>query len=344
MRYWSQKFLAVTLVLTFGVALFGSSAFADSVPDENDAHTVQEQTIVDIFSDESWQSSNCVFVNETARTLPQAVILHFAGLSTFLSLGDIAYEDIVAESSNEDVAIFTLPGRILAVGAGTATITLNANGLSCIYSVTVESDLTDELRATIDGMGENAQNSTNISTRAYTNRGVMANKAKAMAAVQWTPTQNLTKWGGGSFPAGTTVVGIPYTQWAQCSDLDFKSKMNLSDFYSPVNIGGTVAPRYGNDCSGFVSYCWGIERLNTTGFMNAANSGRFTKINAWGDFFQGDAFVRTGSGAHIVMCHDIVRTGPGNIMAYEQTPPKVTYSYFTFSQILNAGYTRISAF
>ena len=146
----------------------------------------------------------------------------------------------LAESSNEDVAIFTLPGRILAVGAGTATITLNANGLSCIYSVTVESDLTDELRATIDGMGENAQNSTNISTRAYTNRGVMANKAKAMAAVQWTPTQNLTKWGGGSFPAGTTVVGIPYTQWAQCSDLDFKSKMNLSDFYSPVNIGRCV--------------------------------------------------------------------------------------------------------
>ena len=83
MRYWSQKFLAVTLVLTFGVALFGSSAFADSVPDENDAHTVQEQTIVDIFSDESWQSSNCVFVNETARTLPQAVILPLAGLYTF---------------------------------------------------------------------------------------------------------------------------------------------------------------------------------------------------------------------------------------------------------------------
>ena len=73
-------------------------------------------------------------------------------------------------------------------------------------------------------------------------------------------------------------------------------------------------------------------------------SGGFININAWGDFFQGDAFVRTGSGAHIVMCHDIVRTGPGNIMAYEQTPPKVTYSYFTFSQILNAGYTRISAF
>ena len=55
--------------------------------------------------------------------------------------------------------------------------------------------------------------------------------------------------------------------------------------------------------------------------MNAANSGRFTKINAWGDFFQGDAFVRTGSGAHIVMCHDIVRTGPGNIMAFTTRLP-----------------------
>ena len=115
MRHWSQKPLAITLALTFGVTLLSSSAFADSVPEESNAHTAQEQAIVDIFSDESWQSSNCVFVNETARVAPQSVTLPFAGLSTFLSLGDIAYEDIVAESSNENVAIFTLPGRILGL-------------------------------------------------------------------------------------------------------------------------------------------------------------------------------------------------------------------------------------
>ncbi len=36
-------------------------------------------------------------------------------------------------------------------------------------------------------------------------------------------------------------------------------------------------PMYGNDCSGFVSIAWGIERTDTATFIEGMKKGRFKK-------------------------------------------------------------------
>lgn len=86
----------------------------------------------------------------------------------------------------------------------------------------------------------------------------------------------------------------------------------MSDFYSPgiVPVAGVNynSPRYGNDCSAFVTYCWGIPRQNTATFITKMNNKTYKKRKNAQASSPGDAFLQKG---HIIMLYEHVKAGPG---------------------------------
>ena len=107
-------------------------------------------------------------------------------------------------------------------------------------------------------------------------RSDIAQKAMDMVYVNWTPTSNLRKWHKASstpvyFPANTPQWGIPYTQGTQCDEDTFINHLNYSSDFYIVQYFDSISrygPRYGSDCSGFVSFAWGVPRDNTYGFID----------------------------------------------------------------------------
>ena len=108
------------------------------------------------------------------------------------------------------------------------------------------------------------------------NRQQALDRALAMIEFTWTTTKDLSVWQDKQgvpakvYPKGTTVHGIIYTQSEYQRGLEeFKEDLKRPDFYSKYigkfrhsSVNRTM-PMYGNDCSGFVSIAWGIERTDT---------------------------------------------------------------------------------
>lgn len=109
-------------------------------------------------------------------------------------------------------------------------------------------------------------------------------------------------------------------------------------------------PKYGNDCSAFVSYSMGLTRKNTTQFIAGISSGLYPKVGSYNvtspsyndlvnsyQYLQpGDAVVNAG---HTFL---IDYNGGSAIYAYEQTPPYAVYTYHTYADMANQKYLPFS--
>lgn len=100
-----------------------------------------------------------------------------------------------------------------------------------------------------------------------------------------------------------------------------------SKFYGPA---ANIAPLYGTDCSGFVSYCWGVQtKLGTWGFGGSDENGihycdalNVTNQSSLSMLQVGDAFVK--GGAHAILISGITVDSTGKVTALEvteETPP-----------------------
>lgn len=99
-------------------------------------------------------------------------------------------------------------------------------------------------------------------------------RARQMIEISWSPIYDRYQWGAaGLFKAGTTYTGLPYGQAVNAAYIGFDA--TLSDFVEATEDSGSlfytkyssynkIAPYYSTDCSGFVSYCWGLEERKTT--------------------------------------------------------------------------------
>lgn len=155
----------------------------------------------------------------------------------------------------------------------------------------------------------------NTSTNTLT-RNEVINMAKQMVEVTWTPKYNLKdKYSPYIFIKGKTYHGIPYS-------MSMYQVSSVSDFLSNIN-GSKIL--YGNDCSGFVSTCWGIKRQTTLSLLNSVKhhdkiDGKAINQISWNDLKPGDALLfDNGKGEGHIMIYDSTDSKNSNkLNVYEQ--------------------------
>ncbi|MBQ7776273.1 MAG: hypothetical protein IJ379_10170 [Lachnospiraceae bacterium] len=304
-----------------------------------------------------YDTEECV-IGETPYSIAELfvsddnVIIQKAGASEFIDVYGFDLEGAkhyVSEyaiwtSSNNEV-VFADRGRLLAQGKGNAEVTVSYGTDECVIQVTVEENVNyEELLA-------NA-----ISTCDMTNEQrlrYVAN-ANAMVAYSWTPTSTLTGWRGNyAFVAGTTYHGIPYSQTEYQTDLDeFISSLNQADFYSSYTSGGVVMPKYGNDCSGFVSFAYELPRQNTTQLLYSLRNGAYKRIGSYDAdnptynelmssypyMTAGDALVKQGHAMFVASN----MSDENYCIMYEQTPGYARTTQWTYTELAEDGYMPFS--
>jgi len=171
-------------------------------------------------------------------------------------------------------------------------------------------------------------------------RNTILSRGNTMNSFTWTPTKNVRGWKNGTtFYAGTTYSGIPYSQteyqssissvsWVGGRYFDSAMKDSNSGFYDDyTSPAGYICPKYGNDCSGYVSICWNIYRENTTGISSHPRVGKTTEsvLKQFARLSPGDALVDAGNHTFIIKTITPVNNSSGVVYDYkftcnEQTP------------------------
>jgi len=146
-------------------------------------------------------------------------------------------------------------------------------------------------------------------------------KAQAMIDVKWTPKYDLkNKYAPYTFTKGKTYTGVPYS-------MDLYQIRAVGDFLSKIDGSKII---YGNDCSGFVSACWGISRQTTLSLFEAVKKQK--KVDgisvveiSWSDLKPGDALLLdNGKGkGHIVLYISMDEKDKDKINVYEQNVPTI---------------------
>lgn len=298
-----------------------------------------------------------------------AVTIKHNGASAFLDViakfkdGSTKNVNELAEwkSKNQDIAI-AYDGRILAMGKGITNVTVSYKGFTqeIKVKVTEYKDLEAVLNSQIL-----AQSLTE------SERDAIINKASAMYNTTWVPTQNLTGWRGNyTYYAGNTYR-IPYSQTAyQKDDIGFNQALGYGDFYSyyvryymqdgtgrvfdnqsDADATGkpyeTIRmPKYGNDCSAFVSFAFGVSRNTTWSFLSGIKNGTFAMVGSYNvdnptydnlissyqQMQRGDAITNTG---HAIL---IGANYSDWCICYEQTPYQITITTYDHTQLANNSY------
>lgn len=328
-------------------------ASSENLVSDTDSLSYEETATIEQFikTKVDFSDSSEFFVpvfNCDSKSLPtEDITLKLVGMSSYLDLSqmssDFDFTRIDYESSNADVAI-GFDNRILAVGVGTATLTLNYENMQYAVNVTVEEDIPNQVASLMSKYNNEGNKATrSIST---SERDNIIQRARDMVYVRWVPTQNLRGWKGKTtFTKGTLYFGIPYSQTGNQVDANgFTSALSYSDFYDNYSISGTAMPKYGNDCSGFVSFAWGISRKTTVYFNGLPSIGSFSNLQ------RGDAVVYriNGSGHTFIILQNWITPPSGSsytesyVSAYEQTPNIAQLTFHTYRQMSNAGYKPIT--
>lgn len=184
-------------------------------------------------------------------------------------------------------------------------------------------------------------------------RNIVA-RANYMWNSTWTCKRNVSGWKYKyTFYAGRTYH-LPYA-WPVSAGAYIGYGISVQNFLNATRdannafytrksyLAGTNAysTYYGNDCSGFVSYCWGIGR-NTTSTIPGRSRyiGRVSTSNATYTLQLGDALNSTSVG-HVVLVTGLSYNSNGSIRQIEiteQTPPQLKRSYYTPSSLANKYY------
>lgn len=193
-------------------------------------------------------------------------------------------------------------------------------------------------------------------------RNTIISNAQAMLNVFWIPAKNIRGWRNGyTFYVGNKYAGIPYSQTVyQCDLAKFNSYYNSTtsgfcDNYTrslwndDLNAYETIImPKYGNDCSGYVSFCWSISRNTTSSLVDGIKNGTFPKVGSYNAYNptttelktaykslqKGDAVVKSGH-TFLIASND---TANSKVYCYEQTPYFVQYTVWTYNTMASNKY------
>ena len=170
-------------------------------------------------------------------------------------------------------------------------------------------------------------------------------RADYMYNITWVPKSTVYGWNYNyTFYAGNTYR-IPYGQPINSGAYigygvsidNFRAAANTAGsvyYTSRSTYGSTSSVFYANDCSAFVSWCWGIDRKTTYSIPQVSTYiGMATAANAY-KLQLGDCLNSNDVG-HVVLVTDLVYSGDTltSIEITEQTPPQLKRSYYTPSQL-----------
>ncbi|MBR3762839.1 MAG: hypothetical protein IKK59_08905 [Lachnospiraceae bacterium] len=270
-----------------------------------------------------------------------SVYVDFSGMEENFDATSVEYV-----SEDADVAI-AWDGRILATGKGTTDIILYVGNEQYTINVTVKEAISDELLDAIERVSKGKS-----LARISVERQAIIDKASDMVSILWRPTTNLIGWRNGyTFEAGKVYSGVPYSMTInQCDDVEFEAAMSNSDFYDSysrtINNKTYTMPKYGSDCSGFVSFAWGMNKVGTNTFI------KYPSIGGYENLQPGDAVVyRVNDEGHIILVLINFQTPSDSsgydepyLACYEQTPYHADLTFHTYAALLNGGYKAISKF
>lgn len=169
------------------------------------------------------------------------------------------------------------------------------------------------------------------------------------------PTQTFCMWNGvtnnKTFKADNVYYEIPYSQLTQVDEIVFLNKLSsATDFYQNGDVGGKSCPRYGVDCSGYVSFAFGIERMTTSSMITALqnNSGKIIKVGdynpkslkktevfaAYAILEASNAMVHNGH-ARLVLSNDV---SSEQIVVYETNNTLPVVSIYTYDDLWKDRY------
>lgn len=180
-------------------------------------------------------------------------------------------------------------------------------------------------------------------------------RADYMYNATWVCQKTISSWKGQSYFYEGSSYRIPYAwpvtagKWVGDSTYGITVEQFLTATKSPTNEfytkqsyytgnSGSYAPYYGNDCSTFVTYCWGLTTRRTTSTLaNAATLiGNVTQSNVNTSLKVGDALNYAGS--HVVLVTDITYDAAGAVSTIEiteQTPPQLKRTNHTVSSLVS---------
>lgn len=346
-----KSFLCILIVLCFSISVFGIYA-------ENDDPAVKPDLFIGT-------EKVCVGLETSASN----VVIESNGYSEFVDCYATLDDNTVInvnydakwETYNQNIAV-AFEGRILAKGKGKTRIKVSYEGFEKYIDVEIlkEIDLIKEEKALNEIFKSRKSNDDMLGTLSLTNseRQEIRDKAMAMIAYIWRPAKDLTGWKDlYTFEKDTTCIGIPYSQTPnQVDEAGFKSAQSKSDFYTSIT-SPNIMPRYGNDCSGFTSFSWGISRQTTLSFYNGIKKGTYPKVgsynadtptspsaselkNSYKLLQTGDAVVyRTSdnTGGHVFVIA-VNFTTDSKVQCFEQTDPYCDITYWTYDQLANRKY------
>lgn len=274
------------------------------------------------------------------------------------------------DSEDYDIA-YIFNGRVFAESPGETNITVKYGVLKKNIHVTVLHylDIAEEIEkldclVELDYEDKEAIEDGPELFLSASDRNEIIDRAKAMTDVTWVPNKDLNGWTRkGHFKAGKKYKGIPYSQtYYQKDDKEFITAMQNKDFYDEFKIGKILMPKYGSDCSGFVSFAWGLKRNTTYDFVTGINNGTYSKVGsydptnlskkelekAYKKLKKGDAVVfrrmnkqtnQVEGHTFIIAKNDIKNS---KVYAYEQTPYKATYTSHSYSSMAGMFYMPFS--
>ncbi|MEG2072285.1 MAG: S-layer homology domain-containing protein [Oscillospiraceae bacterium] len=155
-------------------------------------------------------------------------------------------------------------------------------------------------------------------------------RARQLSEIQWTPLEDRSQWGNrGVFKAETTYTGIAYGQPINNNGyLGYGVSLetyaaavldNTSKFYTTYSTYNKIAPAYSTDCSGYVSYAWGLPQRRTTYSI----PGEAQKVGDQSIYSLQIGDCLNEAVEHVVLVSDVTYDAEGNIIGVEimeQTP------------------------
>ena len=291
------------------------------------------------------------------------ITIEHQGKSEFIKIFGICKDNTqvnltneVTWTSNDNSVIWAYEGRILAVGQGVTTISVTYEEIIETIKVNVKNhvNLNNIFNEAYQSAINNTKNSSILQSTYLTSsqRDTYVTNARNMINMVWSGTNNkkIRGWRNEyTFLGGFPYTGMPYSQTLyQVDDNLFYQYLydSSSGFYDDYTRFNIVMPKYGNDCSGFVSFSWGISRHITGDFIAGIRSGTFPKVgsynayspsysdlyNSYQNLQPGDAVVTAG---HTFL---IVASGNGLCFCYEQTPYYARATYWNWSDLASQGY------
>ena len=366
-----------TLVIMMNVPMQVNAFYTDEETSgvQEKAYTEQEEVIM-LLPVKELQVDDLDIVIETV------VASYFLEVNGILDDGNSVElaEEASYLSSNADV-VFPYRGRLLAMGTGFAVVTVSYEDVSVDVNVSVLAplEIPDDIPT--------AQNSN-----------VDISIAREMVFCEWEPLLLMESWTDSDlytrkyYYPGTTYTGILYTQ-NDCNStktfLENAANIN-SGFYTPIvrkiipytdeqgNQKKRIyyQPKFGNDCSGFLSLAWGISRKTTSEFFDGIKNGTYEKVGqytipsdymkmssasqeklqkelkvAYDSLQQGDALVcrktkttinENGKEEKVDVGHTFIvyLTNPSTklVYVYEQTNPNAIIATWTYDMLANGNY------